>query len=152
MPKPGRSSATKARAGRRSPTPPSDPSGAGLCYGLCVPPEPTPAPVKLSWRERLQEYGAVGMVVYLVIWVLTVIGFYVAISAGIEIEGVVGESSTLFAAWVAAKVTQPLRIAIVLAVTPVVAALWHRVRGRPIKGVPTPPSLPATEGDTRPDP
>ena len=108
--------------------------------------------VKLTWRERLQEYGSIGLVTYFVVFALTVVGFYVAISAGIEIEGVVGESSTWFAAWVATKVTQPIRIAVVLALTPLVAAVWHRLRGRPLGGVPVPESLPGPEVDTRPDP
>jgi len=108
--------------------------------------------VKLTWRERLQEYGSIGLVTYFVVFALTVVGFYVAISAGIEIEGVVGESSTWFAAWVATKVTQPIRIAVVLALTPLVAAVWHRLRGRPLGGVPKPESLPGPEVDTRPDP
>jgi hypothetical protein len=107
---------------------------------------------KPSWRERLEEYGAIGIVTYFVVFGLTIVGFYIAITAGIEVEGVVGESSTWFAAWVATKLTQPIRIAVVLAATPVIAAVWHRIRGRAIEGVPTPPSLPKSEVDTRPDP
>jgi hypothetical protein len=108
--------------------------------------------VKLSWRERLQEYGAVGVITYLVMSVLVYTGFVVAIFAGVEVEGIVGESTVWFAAWVGLKLTQPFRVAAVLALTPIIAAGWHRLRGRPIKGVPTPPSLPGQEVDTRPDP
>ena len=114
--------------------------------------EATQPAAKLSWRERLQEYGAVGVVTYLCVSVLVYTGFVVAIFAGIEVEGIVGESTVWFAAWVGLKITQPIRIAAVLALTPLIAALWHRVRGRPIKGVPKPPSLPGQEVDTRPDP
>lgn len=109
-------------------------------------------PAKLSWRDRLQEYGTIGFVTYFVIFGLTVVGFYVAIKSGVEVDGVVGESSTWFAAWVATKLTQPIRIAIVLALTPFVAMVWHRVRGRALPGVPKPKAVAGSEPDTRPDP
>ena len=118
-------------------------------------PEPQPAsqpPAKLSWRERLQEYGSIGIVTYFVVFGITVVGFYVAIKSGVEVDGVVGESSTWFAAWVATKLTQPIRIAVVLALTPFVAMVWHRVRGRALPGVPKPPAITGTDVDTRPDP
>lgn len=108
--------------------------------------------VKLTWRERLQEYGAVGIVTYVVVAVLVYIGFVVAIFSGIEVEGVVGESSVWFAAFIGYKITQPIRIAVVLALTPLIAALWHRVRGRPMKGASTPASLPKPESESRPEP
>ena len=111
-----------------------------------------PPPVKLSWRERLQEYGSIGIVTYFVVFGFTVVGFYVAISAGVEVDGAVGESSTWFAAWVATKITQPLRIAVVLAQTPVVAAVWHRVRGRSLGAAPQPPAIEKTDAGTQPDP
>ncbi|HET6583284.1 MAG TPA: DUF1279 domain-containing protein [Nannocystaceae bacterium] len=112
-------------------------------------PAPTTPPAKLGWRERLQEYGAIGVATYLAISVLTFAGFVVAISTGFEVEGVVGESSIWFAAWVGLKLTQPIRVAVVLVVTPVVAAVWNRLRGRAVV-----PKLPAvtSEVDTRPDP
>jgi hypothetical protein len=125
-----------------------------LCYGLNVhsetPKEPA-APAKLGWRERLQEYGSIGIVTYFVVFGLTIVGFFIAISAGYEVEGVVGQSSTWFAAWLATKVTQPLRIAVVLALTPIVAAAWHKIRPKAIATVP-PPAIVTPESDTRPDP
>lgn len=114
-----------------------------------MPKEPAKPVAKLGWRERLHEYGSIGIVTYFVVFGLTIVGFFVAISAGYEVEGVVGQSSTWFAAWVATKVTQPIRIAVVLALTPIVAAAWHRIRP---KTTVLPPAITTPEPDTRPDP
>lgn len=114
-----------------------------------TPEEPARPAAKLGWRERLQEYGSIGIVTYFVVFGLTIVGFFIAISAGYEVDGVVGQSSTWFAAWLATKVTQPIRIAVVLALTPIVAAAWHRIR--PKTTVPS-PAITTPEVDTRPDP
>jgi len=113
---------------------------------------PEPAKKKLSWRERLAEYGKVGLITYFVVFGLTWLGFFVLISRGFEVEGVVGETSTWFAAYLATKVTQPIRIAVVLVLTPLVAAAYERLHRRAIGTVPPPPSLTTPEADTRPDP
>lgn len=111
-----------------------------------------PAPAKLGWRERLAEYGWLGIATYAVVSLLTYLGFFVLITRGFEVEGVVGETSTVFAAWVGLKVTQPIRIGVVLVLTPFVAAVLHRIRGKRLGTVPTPRSLGGAEADTRPDP
>ncbi len=93
---------------------------------------PTP-PVRVPLSERmtgiLAEFGTVALVVYLVLFVAVLAGFAVAISAGVAVESAAGGAGTLAAAWLATKVTQPLRILATLAITPIVAALVHRLRG-----------------------
>lgn len=101
----------------------------------------TPAPsgfgrVRAWWTRQSQklkdhfaEYGGIAIATYFAIFFLTWAGFAVAISRGVTVDGAVGDSGTIGAAWLATKATQPLRILATLAVTPIVAAIWHRVRG-----------------------
>ena len=103
-------------------------------------------------REKLKtllaEYGNVALVTYLVIWVLTLTGFAIAISTGVDVDAVLGSIARFFGSswegrtsgaglagltWLATKLTQPLRIAATLALTPFVAALLRKRRGLPEK-------------------
>jgi len=92
----------------------------------------------LAWwkvmRQRLKdhfaEYGSIALVVYFSIFFLTWIGFTIAIRSGAEVEGAAEQTGSIGAAYVATKLTQPLRILATLAVTPFAAMLWYRVRGR----------------------
>jgi hypothetical protein len=81
-------------------------------------------------QQLLVEYGAIGIIVLLSISALTYLGFVVAILVGFEVEGS-GETAGVFAAaavgWAA---TKPIRIPLAVALTPVVAMVWHRVRGK----------------------
>ena len=89
----------------------------------------------LVTREKLKtllsEYGNVALVTYLVIWVLTLTGFAIAISMGIKVEGATSGAGLAGATWLATKLTQPLRIAATLALTPFVSALYRKARGLP---------------------
>lgn len=92
-------------------------------------PTPGPKPTLKQRAEKLMaEYGGVALFVYFAIFFATIAGFAIAIRAGVQVESAAGEASILGAAWVATKVTQPLRILATLALTPVVAALWRKVR------------------------
>jgi len=83
-------------------------------------------------REKLklllEEYGRLALWVYLTIWLLVLAGFAIAISAGFKTESAGADAGVLLSAWVATKLTQPLRIAATLALTPVVAALLKKWR------------------------
>ena len=57
-------------------------------------------------------------------------GSWFAIRTGWRPESAAGSAGTLAAAYVATKVTQPLRIAGTLVLTPLVAKLYERVRGQ----------------------
>jgi hypothetical protein len=86
-------------------------------------------------REKLklllQEYGRIVLWVYLVIWLAVLAGFALAISAGFNVKSVSASGlGVLGAAWLATKLTQPLRIAGTLALTPVIAAVLKKWRGR----------------------
>jgi hypothetical protein len=89
--------------------------------------------MKINFKELLAEYGRVAITVYLVIFVATLLGSWMAIRMGWRTSGTAGNAGTLAAAYVATKLTQPLRIAATVVLTPVVARVhaWiTRGRGR----------------------
>jgi hypothetical protein len=79
-------------------------------------------------KNLLSEYGNVAIWTYLVIWLLTLAGFAVAISAGVKVESATSGAGLLGASWLGTKLTQPLRIAGTLALTPVIAAVLKKLR------------------------
>ena len=87
--------------------------------------ETPPGRATLSERMKgaLAEYGSVALVVYLVLFGSVLAGFSVAISAA-------GGVGTLAAAYIATKLTQPLRILATLAITPLVAVGLKRLQGK----------------------
>ena len=81
-------------------------------------------------KNLLAEYGNVAIGTYLTIWVLTLAGFAIAISMGVKVEGAASGVGLAGATWVATKLTQPLRIAGTLGLTPIVAAVLRKLRGK----------------------
>lgn len=79
-------------------------------------------------KSLLAEYGRVAIWTYFILFGLTLSGFAVAIAAGVRVESTQGQAGVLGAAYVATKLTQPLRIGATLALTPLVARLAQRVR------------------------
>ena len=77
-------------------------------------------------REKLEsllkEYGRAAFWTYLVIWLVVLAGFALAIATGLRATSGVAGLQVIGAAWLATKLTQPLRIAATLALTPLVAA------------------------------
>ncbi len=106
--------------------------------------ETPPGRVSLSERMKgmLAEYGRVALIVYLVLFGAVLAGFSVAISAGVAVDSAAGGVGTFAAAYVATKLTQPLRILATLAITPLVAAGLKRLRGAPGEAAVKPPSSP----------
>lgn len=88
-------------------------------------------------RERLKalltEYGQVALGTYLGIFVLVLAGFAVAISFGVKPDSVTSNAGVLGGAYLGTKLTQPLRIAATLALTPLVARVLRRTRAQPEK-------------------
>jgi hypothetical protein len=79
-------------------------------------------------QALLAEYGPAALWIYFGIFALVLGGFAIAIALGAEVESAEGAAGTLGAAYVATKVTQPLRIAATLVLTPLVVGLVRRVR------------------------
>jgi hypothetical protein len=84
--------------------------------------------VRRTLKEIAAEYGAVAVVVYLAIFAAVLLGSWAAIHFGWKPQGVRGGVGTFAAAYVATKLTQPLRIAATLALTPLVAKAYERLR------------------------
>ena len=88
---------------------------------------------KPSLKERLtalfEDYGRIAIITYLVLSGLAIAGFSVAIWVGAEPSTATGVLGVLFAGWLLAKATMPIRILITLGITPVIAMVVRRRRG-----------------------
>jgi hypothetical protein len=107
----------------------------------------SPSTPKPPLRDRLNallaEWGPLLAIVYFSIFGLVLVGFALAIKAGFGIDSTAGTVGTWGAAWVATKLTQPLRIAATLVITPALGALIKRVRhGRSPAPAPEPEAAP----------
>lgn len=85
---------------------------------------------KTRYGETLERFGSVALGTYLAIFALTLFGFWVAIRMGFEPQSVTAGAGTLGAAWVATKLTQPVRIGATVVLTPIVATFLARFRRR----------------------
>jgi hypothetical protein len=87
-------------------------------------------PKKRTLKERLkaqfEEYGKIALITYLALSLLTWTGFSIAIAIGFEPSSATGVLEVIGAGWAASKATMPIRILIVLAITPPIAALVTR--------------------------
>lgn len=86
--------------------------------------------MKKTVQNLLAEYGTVAVIVYFVIFFSVLGGFWLGIRLGWRPTSTAGTAGTLAAAYIATKLTQPIRIAATLVATPIVAKLWERTRGR----------------------
>ncbi len=75
-------------------------------------------------KNLLKHYGKVALGVYCVIFVVVYLGFLVSISAGVGETDTAATVGTAGAAWLATKLTQPLRIGATFLLTPLVARLF----------------------------
>jgi len=83
--------------------------------------------LKERWKALLAEYGRVALVIYLVLFVGSIVGFGIAISSGLDLgDWTGGKAGTIAAAWVATKFTQPIRIGVTLVLTPIVAGIFRK--------------------------
>jgi len=97
---------------------------------------------KQRWRERLAEYGPLAFYIYIAIFALVLVGFALAIQLGVKVESAAGKAGIWGAAWLATKVTQPLRILATLALTPLVARLLKLRKKTPPAPAPDEPATP----------
>ena len=77
-------------------------------------------------KALLAEYGPVAIVTYFSIFFLVFAGFAIAISMGAAVDSAAGTAGTIGAAYVATKLTQPLRILATLLLTPILGKLVAR--------------------------
>jgi hypothetical protein len=106
-------------------------AGALTSTPLATPPtSPTP-PLKERLQKHLAEYGSVAIWVYFGIFAIVLVGFATAIKMGVEVESAAGTAGTWGAAWLATKLTQPLRILATFVVTPFVVRVLRRGKRPP---------------------
>lgn len=91
------------------------------------------------------EYGIIALVVHYVIFAVVIVGFWLAIRAGWQPSSTAGSAGAWGAAYIAAKITQPLRIIVTLAITPFIARLYESVTGRRPADDSTPTDTSTTE-------
>jgi cytochrome b561 len=77
-------------------------------------------------KHLLAEFGRLGLIIYFILFALVLMGFVLAIQMGFKTESTAGKAGIWGAAWLATKVTQPLRILATLALTPIVAHVLKR--------------------------
>ena len=77
-------------------------------------------------KNLLAEYGRLALYTYLVLFVVVLLGFAGVIHFGVHTQSTAGTVGLLGAAWLATKVTQPLRILATVALTPLVAQVLKR--------------------------
>lgn len=98
--------------------------------------------MRKTLKHILVEYGTVALVVYLAIFFLVLFAFWTAIRFGWQPSGALANVGAFTAAYLATKVTQPLRIIATVALTPLVAKLVHRGAHRPALPAPAAPAAP----------
>lgn len=81
-------------------------------------------------QHLLTEYGTVAVFVYFAIFFAVLFGFWAAIRFGWRASSAAGSVGAWTAAYIATKLTQPLRIAATVALTPLVAKGYERVTRR----------------------
>lgn len=84
--------------------------------------------MKKTLKEILAEYGAIAVVVYLVLFVVVLVGSYFAIRFGWTAKSAAGNAGIWTAAYIVTKLTQPLRIAATVLLSAFIGRLWERRR------------------------
>jgi len=77
-------------------------------------------------QNLFSEYGRTGIIVYFTIFFLTLFGFWTLLTVGVDIRtwsyfSSLGDVGAVGLAYAATKITQPIRIALTLVATPIVA-------------------------------
>ena len=110
--------------------------------------------MRRTLKQIAAEYGAVAVVVYLAIFAVVLLGSWAAIHLGWKPASAGGRVGSFTAAYIATKLTQPLRIAATLALTPIVARVYERIRPSARARVPgsEKPARPAVESEGRAEP
>ncbi len=82
-------------------------------------------------KDLMNDYGGIAIGVYLTTFVVAMVTFSSAIAFGAQVDSGTGAATTLGAAWLATKATQPVRIIATIALTPIVARLLGRGKKAP---------------------
>jgi hypothetical protein len=83
-------------------------------------------PLTLRLKELLSEFGSYAVWTYFGIFALVFVAFVLAIRLGFHPATTAGSAGVFGSAYLATKLTQPLRIAATLFLTPIVVKLSRR--------------------------
>ena len=93
-----------------------------------APPKAHRVPLRERFQNLIGEYGRYAIWVYFGIFAVVFVGFALAIQLGVQVDSAAGVAGTWGAAYLATKVTQPVRILATFALTPVVARIARKLR------------------------
>jgi hypothetical protein len=82
--------------------------------------------MKKTLKEILAEYGAIAVVVYLVLFAVVLFGSYFAIRFGWTTKSAASTAGIWTAAYIVTKITQPLRIAATVVLSAFIGRIWDR--------------------------
>lgn len=82
------------------------------------------------FKRVVAEYGVIALVIHYAIFALVIAGAYLALRGGWEPTGRIAGLGTWAAAYVVAKLTQPVRIVATIVLAPIAARLYARLSGR----------------------
>jgi len=82
-------------------------------------------------QNLFSEYGRTGIIVYFTIFFMTFLGFWILLTVGVDIRtwsyfSSLGDVGAIGLAYAATKIMQPIRIALTLVLTPLVARVLPR--------------------------
>lgn len=115
-----------------------------------------PRHVRKTFKHMLATYGMVAVVVYFTIFFAVLFGAWLAIERGADLPALaarmglpinraVAGVGSFTLAYLFTKITQPVRIAATLALTPLLARVYERVTGRAPSGISTDAPAPAAD-------
>jgi hypothetical protein len=82
--------------------------------------------MRTTLKKVFAEYGAIAVVLYLVLFTVVMVGAYLAIRLGWTPGSVTGQAGAWTAAYIITKITQPLRIAATVALTAFIGRIWRK--------------------------
>ena len=89
-------------------------------------------------QNLFSEYGRTAIIVYFTIFFLTLFAFWTLLTVGVDIRtwsyfSSLGEIGAIGLAYAATKITQPIRIALTLVLTPVIARAFPSTKKEVVK-------------------
>lgn len=95
--------------------------------------------MRKTFTAVLAEYGVIAVILYFAMFFAVFFGAYFALKAGWTPKGFAAESGRWVVAYGVAKLSTPIRLGATVALSPLVARGWDRLRGRKRTDLVTPP-------------
>lgn len=86
--------------------------------------------IKDKFTRLTKAYGPILLVIHFTLFGLVMVGSFIAIKTGFESESTAGQAGTLAGAYALTQLTKPVRLAVTVALTPLVGTFVDRLRGR----------------------